>query len=154
MKHKPFYKYAQRNVLLKEIGFSSYQSYLKSELWQTIRLMALNRDAYKCFCGAKATEVHHQSYNIEVLIRKSLKSLISVCRKHHKLAEFDRIGDKRDLKNTRRKMRNLRRNMMIKQYLLTRNQYILFQKLVGSLGKQIPVLCEFDVSDGMLYEQG
>jgi hypothetical protein len=101
---QPFYGYTRRNYLLRQLGFRSYQEYTRSELWGVIRKQVLCRDGYKCFCGKTATEVHHQSYRMDVLVGKDITPLISLCRACHFRAEF-RNGEKTDFSVARRNIR-------------------------------------------------
>jgi hypothetical protein len=89
--------YERRNYHLSILGFNSYAHYLNSEMWQTIRQTVLTRDSHKCVvCSRKASEVHHNSYEIDVLIGKKLEFLVSLCRHHHEKIEFEETT-KRDL---------------------------------------------------------
>jgi hypothetical protein len=96
--------YERRNRFLKVLGYNCYSHYLHSEMWKTIRAMVLNRDNGRCVragCGRPATDVHHNSYEIDVLIGKDLRQLVSLCRDHHRQAEFDVEGQKRSLPEVR-----------------------------------------------------
>lgn len=93
--------YDRRNRFLKVLGFNSYSHYLNSEMWATIRNLILRRDGGKCVvCKAPAVNVHHNSYEMDVLIGKETKQLVSLCRKHHEEAEFDETT-KRELPDVR-----------------------------------------------------
>jgi hypothetical protein len=96
--------YERRNRFLKVLGFNSYRHYLNSEMWKTIRMMVLARDEYKCTvasCDSRACDVHHNSYEMNVLIGKDLRQLVSLCRKHHREAEFTESNKKRKLEDVR-----------------------------------------------------
>ena len=81
-----------------KLGFNSYEHYLKSGIWQTIRLMVLERDSNECAaCGGYATQVHHRDYRVKTLCGSSLASLVSLCEPCHKRVEFDDNGNKRTL---------------------------------------------------------
>ena len=89
---KPYYS---RNKRLRSMGFKSYQEYLSSDLWKTIRERVLERDQYLCrICGDKARVAHHTNYNNKTLCGDSIGGLISVCYKCHGLIEFDQDGNK------------------------------------------------------------
>lgn len=90
------YHYGRRDEEVKKMGFLSYNDYLQSYLWKSIREKILNRDNYLCQCCKKeqATEVHHKSYLHEVLLGEKTISLISLCDKCHKKAEHDDSGKK------------------------------------------------------------
>ena len=83
--------YGYRNRILRELGFSTYQDYLSSGLWRSIRRRVIERDNGKCYgCGKKARQVHHLSYGWPSLTGESLEQLVSVCRKCHAQSEFKR----------------------------------------------------------------
>ena len=72
-----------------------YKDYLKSTLWSIIRKTVLERDKHKCVvCHRKATEVHHNSYEIDVLAGADIVPLVSICHWHHHLIEFGDEGKK------------------------------------------------------------
>jgi len=58
-----------------------YLKFLASEKWAKIRKAVLERDNYKCKCGALATEVHHLTY--VRLQNELLEDLVSICRICH-----------------------------------------------------------------------
>lgn len=100
--------YSERNRVLKSMGFDSYALYLKSELWAQIRQRALAVST-ECFvCGGKATQVHHLSYNKNVLEGRRMSDLTPLCGGCHRKIEF-RIEDNQKLspKQARSKMRQL-----------------------------------------------
>lgn len=48
--------------------------YLDSEQWQRKRALVLKRDRFKCvFCGARATQVHHNRYARKNLGREPIE---------------------------------------------------------------------------------
>ena len=66
--------YAQRNVLLLQMGFSSYDEYLAGVLWAEIRDAIMDRDNHCCqLCGKSAEVVHHLDYNEATLLGESLE---------------------------------------------------------------------------------
>jgi len=68
----------------------------------SIRAAVLSRDGGKCvMCNLPASNVHHNSYAIEVLIGKDASQLFSLCRSHHERAEFNEDGSKRSLEEVR-----------------------------------------------------
>jgi len=84
-KYKTYYN---RDKKLKLLGFDSYQEYLKSDLWESIRNKVLKLEGYKCcVCGKKANQVHHRT-SLSGLAGKNLQSLRAVCQHCHYLAEF------------------------------------------------------------------
>lgn len=78
------------------LGFRRYSDYLKSDLWCRIRTRVLERDKRRCrLCGCKASQAHHLSYHIDVLVGDNLKPLMTMCRQCHKEIEFGEDGTKR-----------------------------------------------------------
>lgn len=95
-KHPPaqFVDYQQRNRILKEMGFESYDEYLRSELWNSIRFRLIRSKGFTCeCCGKRASQVHHSMYRKENLTGQSLRGMKAVCRDCHRLIEFD--GDRK-----------------------------------------------------------
>lgn len=87
-------RYANRDAILRAIGFASYPDYLASPLWSEIRTRILDRDEGLCrLCNAPAVSVHHITYRKDVLIGKNDSQLASICRGCHKSIEFD-LGKK------------------------------------------------------------
>lgn len=67
-----------------------YKHFLKSALWKHIRGWILKRDGGACqCCGEKATDVHHISYDQDVMDGCRLEKLISLCRACHTFIEYD-----------------------------------------------------------------
>ena len=88
-------------------GFGSYQEYLKSDLWKSIRARVLERDNYKCrLCGKHATQVHHRHYGIRTMKGKTLTHLMSVCGGCHQKIEIDCEGKKRSKSAAEEWLRN------------------------------------------------
>jgi hypothetical protein len=81
-----------------EIGFDNYYKYLKSKLWKKIRSSQLSYEPRCVACGKRATQVHHRSYNKDILLKWCPNwGLESVCRQCHQVIEHDGFGKKRDL---------------------------------------------------------
>jgi|3_EtaG_2_1085321.scaffolds.fasta_scaffold22079_5 hypothetical protein len=90
--------YHERDDLLRELGYPSYQDYLASDLWQSIRSKVLNKAKGKCsICRRRAFQVHHTEYSRECLEGNQPKSLYAICGRCHEDIEFDRDGFKRKL---------------------------------------------------------
>jgi hypothetical protein len=87
--------YHDRAIVLKELRFADYRSYLGSALWNRIRNAVLKRDGYWCRrCGkVSAHHVHHGSYSKRTLTGRDISKLYSVCDWCHLDIEFD--GDKK-----------------------------------------------------------
>lgn len=87
-----------QSVTIGGLTFASYREYLGSEIWSRIRRRVLIRDRGLCrLCHSKASQVHHKSYAIEVLLGDDIKPLISICRKCHDHIEIAPDGTKRTL---------------------------------------------------------
>ena len=87
--------YPKRKRHLRSLGFKSYAEYRKSDLWKTVRTMVFKAKGPTCLsCRSRpATEVHHGTYDLAVLVGADLRPLYPVCRECHKEAEFD--GDRK-----------------------------------------------------------
>jgi hypothetical protein len=58
--------------------------YLKSDAWQRKRYVVLKRDNYRCvYCGARATQVHHERYAKRNIGKEPIEWLVSVCNACH-----------------------------------------------------------------------
>lgn len=83
--------YVDRNRLVRQLGFPSYDKYLASALWRTIKERQL-KDVPLCeVCNEPAQVVHHAAYDLFVLngdgsYKHFLHSLCHGC--HHGI-EFD-----------------------------------------------------------------
>lgn len=78
-----------RQLAWQILGFESYDAYLRSDLWYSIRRKVLCRDSYGCvLCDEAATQVHHQDYSMDVLKGKDLAPLHSLCNECHDRIEF------------------------------------------------------------------
>ncbi len=87
-------EYAARNKLIRRLGFKSYDDYLNSILWKSIRAAKLEINPECYACGGKATQVHHGRYTLLNLTGGNLFYLVSVCGNCHEMAEFHRSGAK------------------------------------------------------------
>ena len=86
--------YTVRNLNLKSLGFRSYGEYIHSEMWKLIRGLAFAANGTKCVsCPAKATQIHHSSYDMKTLTGADLTHLHPVCSKCHEADEIV-AGDK------------------------------------------------------------
>lgn len=87
-----FNHYEYRNQAVKKLGFNSYQEYLASPLWKSIRVKVLDRENNTCqICHiAKADHIHHHNYTYKTLRgdKRKLRHLIAICKDCHKKAEF------------------------------------------------------------------
>lgn len=90
VKNKPKMKcYEKRSDKLIEIGYSSYQDYLKSEEWKEIRNKKLNKFPICLICSSKSSQVHHMSYDCLTLLGVHLHRLVALCGVCHEKIEFD-----------------------------------------------------------------
>jgi len=81
--------YEARNILLKHMGYATYQVYLDSELWREIRKRVMTRDKFKCkICDAPAEAVHHVKYDQATMLGTTIKHLASICNDCHEAVEF------------------------------------------------------------------
>ena len=106
-------EYADRNLILLELGFPDYKTYLRSSLWRNIRSSKLQQDP-GCFACARETgdvvmQVHHGKYTHENLRGESLEHLYSICTGCHKKIEITRSGFKRSPSEATRELHRLRR---------------------------------------------
>lgn len=80
---------------LKMLGFSSYQQYLKSPLWQAVKCKVFAVNGKECLlCNNPASTVHHRKYTALTLIGEQLNYLSPICNSCHKMIEFDTDGSK------------------------------------------------------------
>lgn len=86
--------YRERNLVLADMGFGSYDDYLKSDLWQSIRERLIDGDRECAFCKRLATQVHHASYDAETMEGLADRWLYPVCRRCHEYGEFGKDGVK------------------------------------------------------------
>lgn len=80
--------YGHRNRILKQMGFRSYEHYIKSPLWGSIRTQQLREHPFCWACGNRAEQVHHGNYDRQTLEGKNRKALYSVCEPCHEHAEL------------------------------------------------------------------
>lgn len=98
----PENEYHERNMILRRMGYFSYDEYLKSDLWEHIRSIVMEMYSSKCrLCIAKATLVHHLTYAERVLKGEDPTGLIPLCSKCHYKVEFDSNSIKRDIHQAR-----------------------------------------------------
>jgi len=86
----------------KELGFRSYDAYIKSRLWWNIRQLVLERDGRCCqVCGSPSKMVHHIDYAKIIMLGKGDQhELITLCEPCHNFVEQDkRVSEKKSLLN-------------------------------------------------------
>lgn len=70
---------------LSYLRFYSYGDYLKSQVWQKIRKEVLESNSWQCkYCDRKASQVHHESYDLDTMSGRNLRYLTPVCWSCHK----------------------------------------------------------------------
>lgn len=88
--------YRERNVVLKQMWFESYERYIRSPLWQSIRERVLERDGRACRgCGRFARQAHHTSYAADVMSGDNIEPIQAICGKCHLGIEFTRKRTKK-----------------------------------------------------------
>lgn len=98
--------YEQRNMTLRRMGFASYEDYLASPLWKSIRKRVMKAAKGRChICGDPANNVHHTSYKQKILEGKTLAGLVPLCRTCHEIGEFDTSGKKQTLKQANARLK-------------------------------------------------
>lgn len=86
-----------------DVVLMDYESeYLKSKLWKkTIKPRILKRDGGICrSCGGSGDEVHHRTYDRDVLEGSNDEMLVTVCRWCHEIIHFDEDGTRRPQADT------------------------------------------------------
>jgi hypothetical protein len=85
-----------QNYQPKPHTFRTYEEYLASDLWQHIRGAVYRRDKGLCrICHGAGSQVHHLSYDKEVMEGRRLQDLVLLCRPCHERIEFTKRGVKR-----------------------------------------------------------
>lgn len=81
--------YAQRDAILRGMGYNNYGEYLASELWAEIRAGCLDAHNHACIlCSAWTNTVHHRRYTEAVLRGEDLSQLVPLCSTCHEKVEF------------------------------------------------------------------
>ena len=87
------FQVAYSTTTLSFAGFPTYQSYLRSARWKSIRQTVLSASNWECAgCQERATQVHHRDYRPRVLTGEDLTPLVPVCRACHGKIEAARLG--------------------------------------------------------------
>jgi len=80
--------YAYRDDNLKQLGYASYEAYLRSPLWKSIRQRVHARAQQKCErCQQPSQQVHHRAYDPATLRGDSIHALMALCERCHRTAE-------------------------------------------------------------------
>ena len=75
-----------------------YRIYLESDAWQKKRKAVLKSAGYRCRCGNRATEVHHETY--ERVFNERLSDLTAMCRPCHQAEHSKSDGGRKYGKRT------------------------------------------------------
>ena len=74
----------------------TYKEYLDSPAWKMKRDAVIQRDGGQCVCGAKATEMHHKTY--DNIGKEPLSDLVMLCAEcHERIHEFRVPNDDNEL---------------------------------------------------------
>lgn len=108
--------YRERDAILETTLIESYEKYLRSDLWATIRRQVLYVDGRRqtCrYCPEPARQVHHQRYTPGNLLGWDLSGLVAVCGACHKRIEFNgkkkRTGRRVEIQERRMEKRRQKR---------------------------------------------
>lgn len=71
------------NKLIRRNWKENYPKYLQSAEWRKKRKRVLAAAKGRCFCGMRATEVHHKHY--KSVGQEKLRDLRAVCSRCHKM---------------------------------------------------------------------
>lgn len=105
-----------RDSMLRQMGYSSYAVYLRSNEWLEIRRLVFQSQGKACLCCRSAANiVHHRRYCRRVMLGLDLSALMPLCEECHNVAhkggcslevanrriDFLRVEFKRLLESTR-----------------------------------------------------
>ncbi len=100
--------YSDRNQVLKDLGFRSYQDYLRSDLWASIRDHSMALSSVCVGCHGKATQIHHGRYRRCDLDGTCMSMLFPVCGACHRYIEFgSRDGHKLSVEQATAKLKGM-----------------------------------------------
>lgn len=85
--------YLTRWLVIRTMGFKTYEEYLASDLWKRIRTKVLAAGKRCRKCHRRAVAVHHLSYRRNVMKGKDPTQLVPICKDCHTTLEFD--GDRK-----------------------------------------------------------
>ncbi len=95
MNKEPDDHYRTRAKSLFDLGFASYDDYLRSGLWQSVKVKVFFAKGKTCVgCYKNAVTVHHRNYSMETMVGLSLKMLEPICAKCHNKIERNPDGSK------------------------------------------------------------
>ena len=74
---------------LVQLGFETYEKYIRSEFWRSIRSRVFEAKGKVCVrCRKEAVQVHHARYDMRTLKGESIEHLHPVCFRCHEYAEY------------------------------------------------------------------
>ena len=89
------FSYSRRDAILNEIGYTSYESYLCSNLWEDVKYKTYKLLGKCCFlCDKPSTTLHHRKYTRVNLLGESTEWLSPLCYECHTLIECNDNGNK------------------------------------------------------------
>ena len=146
--------YQDRNSTLKELGYSSYQEYLNSDFWKSLRDRLLAFYKFKCRACRKPTHtIHHVSYDRDTLLGVNTRFLVPLCGGCHLKVEFSIDGDKLTLKKAYVKYK---KHIQIRKSIAKkvnsskgrkRQKYLDWLKRTGQIKKMFEVLESYKSSN-------
>lgn len=88
---------------ISDVRSLEYSQYLRTSLWRKIKQWIFDRDLQKCVVckrekvsrSTNDMDVHHRSYDIDVLEGRREDMLVSLCTRCHRTVEFYNEGTKR-----------------------------------------------------------
>lgn len=102
---KRFEAYNKRNETLRDLGFDSYADYLNSGRYRRIKTIVMVKACKCCVaCKKQANQIHHTSYDRDVLIGRDITKCLAICGECHENIEFDKNGTKLPLIAANRKL--------------------------------------------------
>jgi hypothetical protein len=107
-KNKPeLEQYRERNQQLRNVGWENYKRYLEGDIWKRIRQEEFKRPRICEICRVTACQLHHWSYEIEVMMGAVREHLIPLCRDCHEKIEFGDDEKKLSLPDANRRLHGL-----------------------------------------------
>ena len=98
--------YKERESVLWDMNYISYDDYKQSNLWDSIRRRVFELKGTKCcMCRNRANQIHHASYRMDVMTGQNIMPLFPICEYCHRRIEFNRDGTKRMFSEVQRYFR-------------------------------------------------
>jgi len=99
--------YEVRDASLRELGYKNYSEYLRSPEWKVLRADVLSHRSICVVCDGSATQIHHYSYDMAVLLGIIPELLIPLCRYCHEDIEINEEGNKRLLEESQKRIHDM-----------------------------------------------